>query len=136
MMKFFGLNSKIKKSSVLLVLLVISLGINLFFLVAWAKKAQEIPLTGTFSSGNKNSIGGEVYFAVTSDGEYTLYQQFQLLENGHCELVGNMLYSDSQAVGYYDLKNTVVLFMDKATYILSRTDTIPTYVNVPGMMNE
>ena len=104
--------------------------------VWWAKKAQEIPLTGTFSSGNKNSIGGEVYFAVTSDGEYTLYQQFQLLENGHCELVGNMLYSDSQAVGYYDLKNTVVLFMDKATYILSRTDTIPTYVNVPGMMNE
>lgn len=48
MMKFFGLNSKIKKSSVLLVLLVISLGINLFFLVAWAKKLRKYHLQGHF----------------------------------------------------------------------------------------
>ena len=125
-----------KKSSVLLALLAVSFCMNLFFLAAWAKKTQEIPLTGTFSSAPGNSVDGEVYFAVTSDGEYTLYRQFQLLETGRCRSDGNTLYSGSQAVGYYDLRNTVVLLTDETVYILTRTDTIPAYVNVPGMMNE
>ena len=127
---------KIKKSFVLLAILIVSLSMNLLFLVRWAEKAQEMPLTGTFCSESKNSIGGGVYFAVTSDGEYTLYRQFQLLKTGHCEQEGNMLYSDAQAIGYYNRRDTVALFLEEAACVLSRTDTIPNYINVPGMMNE
>ncbi len=44
-MKIFDSDLKIKKSFVLLAILIVSLSMNLLFLVRWAEKAQEMPLT-------------------------------------------------------------------------------------------
>lgn len=126
---------KDKKRTILIVALVLSLVVNLVFLALHAIGAQEKSITGTFASFGGKAVEGETYLAVKPDGEYTLYRQFQVLETGTCRVEEHIIYSGDRPIGYFDRKDAVVLFLDDAAYSLTRTDSVPVYVNVPGKMN-
>ena len=130
-----SVNMKNKKHTILIVALVLSLSVNLLLLALHAIGTQEKSITGTFSSAGGKGVGGEIYLAVEADGDYTLYRQFQVLKTGSCRVARDVVYSDAQPMGYFDQKDTVVLLLDDTAYSLTRTDSIPVYVNVPGKMN-
>ena len=130
-----SVNMKNKKHTILIVALVLSLTLNLLLLALHPIGTQKKSITGTFSSAGGKGVGGEIYLAVEADGDYTLYRQFQVLKTGSCRVERDVVYSDAQPMGYFDQKDTVVLLLDDTAYSLTRTDSIPVYVNVPGKMN-
>lgn len=72
-----------------------------------------------------------VYLAITMDGTYTLYRQFVLLEEGEFNLNENSILLNSGS-GYYDRRDTIVLWNDAEINVFTRISDIPEFINVPG----
>ena len=72
-----------------------------------------------------------VYLTITIDVTYTLYRQFVLLEEGEFLLKDNSILLNSGA-GYYDQRDTIVLWNEGEINVFTRISDISEYINVPG----
>lgn len=72
-----------------------------------------------------------VYLAIAIDGTYTLYRQFVLLEEGEFLLKENSIFLNSVS-GYYDQRDTIVLWNDGEINVFTRISDVSEYINVPG----
>lgn len=116
----------------LLAVLALSLIANLVFAVQTLSQTPEKRIMGTYCMGNPGiPTDTTVYLAITKDGTYTLYRQFALLEEGKFRLDENSLYLESGA-GYYDRRDTIVVFGNGKINVFTRISDVPEYVNVPG----
>ena len=122
---------KATKFNWLLAVLVLSLTANFVFAVLTLAPIPEKQITGTYSILNPMTpTDANVYLAIAQDGTYTLYRQYELLEEGGFHLDNNSLYLKS-GVGYYDKQDTIVLLSDGEINVFTRFSDIPTLINVP-----
>lgn len=128
-----------KGTIVILVLLAISFCINIFFITYTCYKnssASDKPIVGTYCTSNGPS-GNGIYFCFERDGNYVIYKQFNVIENGTYKKENNniyllkksgndksqyIIYNDNDSIHYVDSSNNVTYF--------SRIGDIPTYINV------
>lgn len=123
---------RLMKSYWLWAVLVLSLTANLVFTVLILSHPPEKQIIGTYCMGDPSMpTDTTVYLAITIDGTYTLYRQFVLLEEGEFHLNENSILLNSGA-GYYDRRDTIVLWNDGEINVLTRISDVPEYINVPG----
>ncbi|MEA5142698.1 MAG: hypothetical protein VB023_03865 [Oscillibacter sp.] len=123
---------RLMKSYWLLAMLVLSLTANLVFTVLTLSHPPEKQIIGTYSMGDPSMpTDTTVYLAITMDGTYTLYRQFVLLEEGEFNLNENSILLNSGS-GYYDRRDTIVLWNDEKINVFTRISDIPEFINVPG----
>ena len=115
-------------------LLVLSLIGNLIWLCISIAPKEEKPIIGTYCSVDASSYAaadhGE-YLVFTQDGTYTRYRQLEVLERGAYRWEKPIFFLEETA-GYFDGKDTVVLFNGQEATTYSRFSDVPAYINVSG----
>lgn len=123
---------RLMKSYWLLVMLVLSLTANMVFTVLTLSHPPEKQIKGTYCMGDPSMpTDTTVYLAIAIDGTYTLYRQFVLLEEGEFLLKENSIFLNSVS-GYYDQRDTIVLWNDGEINVFTRISDVSEYINVPG----
>lgn len=107
---------------------------NLAWLCISVAPKEEKPIIGTYCSEDASSYAaadhGE-YLVFTKDGTYTRYRQLEVLERGAYRWEKPIFFLEETA-GYFDGKDTVVLFNGQEATTYSRFSDVPTYINVSG----
>lgn len=113
-------------------LLALSLIGNLIWLCISIAPKEEKSIVGSYCDEDPGSYAaadhGE-YLVFTQDGTYTRYRQFEVLERGTYRWEKPVFYLEESA-GYFDGKNTVILFNGQETTAYSRFSDVPNYINV------
>lgn len=93
---------------------------------------KEKPIVGSYCDEDPGSYAaadhGE-YLVFTQDGTYTRYRQLEVLERGAYRWDEPIFYLEETA-GYYDGKDSVILFNGQEATTYSRFSDVPNYINV------
>ena len=120
--------------NILSLLLLISVIGNIVLVVVDNIKEESKPIIGTYCSEDASSYAaadhGE-YLVFTKDGTYTRYRQLEVLERGAYRWEKPIFFLEETA-GYFDGKDSVVLFNGQEATTYSRFSDVPTYINVSG----
>jgi len=128
--------NKEKHELILIIFLILSIIVNLGLLIYIDISNNPVKIIGTYCEGDQHDLD-DIHLVFRSDNFYDIYKQFEFIESGEYRKVNKNIYSlvskdgDTEHFLIFEDSNTVTLLNSAdETYILTRINDIPSYINV------